>query len=270
MRAADGDVGDLLRHWRAVRGRSQLDLSLDSGVSQRHISFVESGRSTPSRQMLLDLAETLDVPLRDRNALLLAGGYAPLYSEAPWDGAEMDGVNRALERMLRQHEPFPAMVMDRYWTVLKVNEAAPRFLGSFVDLSGFPRPRNILHLMFDPAALRPFIADWETVAQSLLQRLYRETVKGHLDAQAKALLESLLAYPGVDPAWRSPRAISLAAPLPVIPIGFIREGRVLRYFSMITTVGTPTTAAAQELRLESMFPADDATEAAHRDLFGNS
>lgn len=274
MRTADGDasdlLGDLLRHWRAVRGRSQLDLSLDSGVSQRHISFVESGRSTPSRQMLLDLAETLDVPLRDRNALLLAAGYAPLYSEAPWDAGEMDGVNRALDRILRQHEPFPALVMDRLWRVVKANEAAPRFLGGFIDLSGFPRPRNILHLMFDPAALRPFIADWETVARSLLQRLHRETVKGHLDAGSGALLESLLAYPGVDPDWRSPRAIQLTAASPVIPIGFMRNGRVLRYFSMITTVGTPTTAAAQELRLESMFPADDATEAAHRELFGDS
>ena len=270
MRTAEGGLGDLLRHWRAVRGRSQLDLALDSGVSQRHISFVESGRSAPSRQMLLDLAETLDVPLRDRNALLLAAGYAPLYSEAPWDAEEMAGVTRALERMLRQHEPFPALVMDRRWSVLKVNRAAPRFFGSLIDLQAFPHPRNILHLMFDPAALRPFVADWEIVAKALLQRLHRETIGRHLDPEAEALLASLLAYPGVDPDWRAPKAIQLAAPSPVIPIGFMRNGRVLRYFSMVTTIGTPNNAAAQELRLESMFPADDATEAAHRDLFGDS
>ena len=263
MANADGGAGDLLRQWRAVRGRSQLDLSLDSGISQRHISFVESGRSTPSRQMLLDLAETLQVPLRDRNALLLAAGYAPLYSEAPWDAEEMKGVTRALERMLTQHDPFPALVMDRDWTVLKVNEAAPRFFGSFIDLEAFPRPRNILHLMFDPAALRPHLAEWETVAKALLQRLHRET------AGARTLLETLLAYPGVDPDWRTPKSITLSAPSPVIPIGFVKNGQILRYFSMITTVGTPNAAATQELRLESMFPADEATETAHRDLFGD-
>ena len=260
MRTADGQVGDLLRHWRAVRGRSQLDLSLDSGVSQRHISFVESGRSAPSRQMLLDLAETLDVPLGERNALLLAAGYAPLYSEAPWDAEEMKGVTWALDRMLAQHEPFPALVMDRRWTVLKVNEAASRFFGGFIDLAAFPRPRNILHLMFDPAALRPHVAEWEIVAKALLQRLHRET------AEARELLDSLLAYPGVDPDWRTPKSITLAAPSPVIPIGFVRGGHILRYFSMITTVGTPNAVAAQELRLESMFPADEASEAAHRAL----
>jgi len=258
MRPAAGGAGDLLRHWRAVRGRSQLDLSLDSGVSQRHISFVESGRSVPSRQMLLDLAQTLEVPLRERNAMLLAAGYAPVYSEAPWDAAEMASVTRALDRMLTQHEPFPAMVMDRNWTVLKANQAAPRFFGRFIDLADFPAPRNILHLMFDPAALRPFIADWPIVAQALLQRLRRET------AGNEALLAALLAYPGIDPAWGVPKAIDLAAPSPVVPLGFIRGGRVLRYFSMVTTVGTPNATAAQELRLESMFPADEATEASHR------
>jgi transcriptional regulator with XRE-family HTH domain len=270
MSDADGSpLGTLLRHWRAVRGRSQLDLSLDSGVSQRHISFVESGRSTPSRQMLLDLAETLDIPLRDRNGLLLAAGYAPIYSELAWDAAAMEGVTRALDRMLAQHEPFPALIMDGQWTVLKVNQATRRFFGSLIDLAAFPPPRNILRLMFDPSALRPFIADWETVAMAFIQRVHREAIGRHLDGQSQALLESLLTYPGVDPAWRTPRAITLAEPSPVIPVGFIRNGQVLRYFSLVTTVGTPHAAAAQELRLESMFPADEATEAAHRTLFGN-
>ncbi len=264
MATADSDVGDLLRHWRAVRGRSQFDLSLDSGVSQRHISFVESGRSVPSRQMLLDLAQTLNVPLRDRNALLLAAGYAPVYSEAPWDAEEMKGVIWALDRMLAQHDPFPALVMDRNWSVLKTNEAAPKFFGGFIDLSAFPRPRNILHLMFDPAALRPHVAEWETAAKALIQRVYRET------GGARELLAELLAYPGVDPDWRTPKSITLSEPSPVIPIGFIRGDQVLRYFSMITTVGTPNAAAAQELRLESMFPADEATEAAHRKMFGTN
>ena len=112
-----GELGVLLRHWRDVRGRSQLDLSFDTGVSQRHISFIESGRSVPGRQVLMDIAQALDVPLRDRNMLLLAAGYAPLYSEGAWDALEMQSVTNALGRMLRQHEPFPALVMDRYWNV---------------------------------------------------------------------------------------------------------------------------------------------------------
>ena len=120
---ASRELGAMLRHWRDLRGTSQLEPS-HTGVSQRHISFIESGRSSPSRRTLMDIAQALDVPLRDRNSLLLAAGYAPTYSAAPWNAAEMQGVTRALERMLRQHEPFPAVVMDRYWNVLVTNEVA--------------------------------------------------------------------------------------------------------------------------------------------------
>jgi transcriptional regulator with XRE-family HTH domain len=160
------ELGVLLRHWRDLRGRSQFDLSLDTGVSQRHISFIESGRSVPGRQTLLDIAQALDVPLRDRNTLLLASGYAPIYSEGAWNGPEMQSVTDALERMLRQHEPFPAVVMDRYWNVLMTNEAAPRFFDCFIDMAARKSPRNMLHLMFDPDGMRPFIANWEQKACS--------------------------------------------------------------------------------------------------------
>lgn len=129
---AANELGVLLRHWRDLRGKSQFDLSLDTGVSQRHISFIESGRSAPGRQTLLEIAQALDIPLRDRNTLLLAAGYAPIYSEGAWNGPEMQSVTGALERMLRQHEPFPAVVMDRYWDVLMTNEAAPRFFNCFI------------------------------------------------------------------------------------------------------------------------------------------
>ena len=148
------EVGVLLRHWRALRGRSQFDLSLDTGVSQKHISFIESGRSAPGRQTLMGIAQALDVPLRDRNALLLAAGYAPVFSQEPWNAAEMRSINKVLERMLRQHEPFPAVVMDRHWNVLMSNESAPRFFNRFIDLSQRPTPRNLLHLMFDPRGMR--------------------------------------------------------------------------------------------------------------------
>jgi transcriptional regulator with XRE-family HTH domain len=267
QKAPLGDLGDLLRYWRGVRGVSQLDLSLEAGVSQRQISFIESGRSVPGRETLLTLAQTLDVPLRERNALLLAAGYAPIYSEAPWNAQEMQGVIHALERVVRQHEPFPALVMDRHWNVLMANEAAPRLFNHFIDMTARTGPRNMLHLIFDPQGMRPFVADWDDVARSLLQRVYRESVGRVIDDGTRHLIDELLAYPGVPRDWKTHHGSAAAPGMPVIPIGFVSEGVVLRYFSMVTTVGTPQNVAAQELRLESMFPADDATEARHQQLF---
>jgi transcriptional regulator with XRE-family HTH domain len=261
------ELGVLLRHWRDLRGRSQFDLSLDTGVSQRHISFIESGRSVPGRQTLLDIAQALDIPLRDRNTLLLAAGYAPIYSEGAWNGPEMQSVTDALERMLRQHEPFPALVMDRYWNVLMTNEAAPRFFDCFIDMAARKSPRNMLHLMFDPDGMRPFIANWEDAAKGLFQRVYRESVGRVIDEKTRELLAALLAYPDVKTDWKNPIELSV---LPVIPIGFVRGGRVLNYFSMVTTVGTPQTIAAQELRIECMFPADEATETHHIEMIGGT
>ena len=264
-KVSTNQVGVLLRHWRALRGRSQLDLSTDTGVSQRHISFVESGRSVPGRQKLIDIAQALDVPLRERNTLLLAAGYAPIYADGAFDGPEMRAVTGALERMLRQHEPFPAVVMDRAWNVVMANEAAPCFFGRFIDMEARPKPRNLLHLMFDPAGMRPFIANWEATAKSLFERVYRESVGRVVDDRTRALIRALLAYPDVRADWKTPES---AASLPMVPLGFIRDGRVLNYFSMIATVGTPQTIAAQELRLECMFPADEETEAYHATLMG--
>jgi transcriptional regulator with XRE-family HTH domain len=259
-------LGELLRYWRDLRGVSQLDLSLEAGFSQRQISFIESGRSAPGRQTVLNLAQTLDVPLRERNALLLAAGYAPVYSEAPWNAEEMQSVVRALERMVRQHEPFPALVMDRHWNVVMSNEAAPRFFNCFIDMAARKGPRNMLHLVFDPLGMRPFVTDWENVARSLLQRVYRESIGHVIDDGTQHLLDELLAYPDVPRDWKSRQASSISPTMPVIPLGFVREGIDLRYFSMVTTVGTPQSIAAQELRVECMFPADEATEAHHLQL----
>ncbi len=255
------NLGDLLRRWRTLRGKSQLDLALEADISQRHLSFVESGRSTPSRRLLIQAAEALDVPLRDRNALLLAAGYAPLYSEAAWDALEMQSVTRALERILRQQEPFPAIVMDRHWNVLMTNDSAPRLFGCFIGLSAWKGPRNMLHLLFDPDRMRPFVANWEEAAKSLLQRVHREAVGGVTDEKTKELLAALLAYPNIPAAWSLP--LPAAPALPMIPLSFLKDSRVLNYFSMVTTVGTPQTVAAQEMRIECMFPADEATERHH-------
>lgn len=238
-------------------------MSLDAGISQRHLSFIETGRSVPSRETLRQIADALDIPLRERNALLLAAGYAPAWPEPAWDAPEMAGIAAALRRMLQQHEPFPAIVMDRGWDVVLAKDAAPRFFGHFVDLSARPAPRNMLHLMFDPDGMRPFIANWDEVARSLLVRVRREAVCRVLDTRTRALIAELsAACPGADFA----RDAAASAPMPVIPLSFVKDAAVLNYFSMVTTVGDPQTVAAQELRVECLFPADNETERLHAAL----
>ena len=252
------ELGSLLRWWRSVRGKSQLELALEAGISQRHLSFLESGRSTPGRQKLLDLAEALDVPLRDRNALLLAAGFAPIYADCGWNEPQMRTITRAVERMLRQQEPFPAILMDRYWDVLATNDTTPRFFGQFVDLAARKAPRNVLHLMFDPAGMRPFIRNWDRVARSLIARVHREAAGRVVDERTRELLDALAAYQGAGD-----ESTGLSESLPMIPISFEKDGFILNYFSIISTIGTPTTVTAQELRLECMFPVDEATEQQH-------
>jgi transcriptional regulator with XRE-family HTH domain len=262
------ELGTLMRYWRGMRGKSQLDISLDTGISQRHISFIESGRSTPSRQTLGDIAQALEVPFRERNALLQAAGYAAIYAESPLDALEMKSLRVALERMLRQHEPFPAIVMDRHWNVLMTNEHAPRFFNCFIDMAARKSPRNMLHLIFDPEGMRPFVLDWERTARSLIQRVYRESVGRVVDEKTSELLRELHAYPDVRADWKMPDTLPSASSDPVIPLSFAKDGVAMNYFSMVTTVGTPQTISAQELRIECMFPADEETELRHMSLLG--
>lgn len=249
--AAVSQLGELLRYWRQQRGKSQLDLSMDTGISQRHLSFVESGRSVPSRDLLSVVSDALSIPLRERNVLLLASGFAPQYSEESLDTGQMAIVMRAINRMLEQHEPHPALVLDRWWNVIRSNDAAPRFFRSFIDLEKRPKPRNLLDLMFDPTGMRPFVEEWEAVAAGLLQRVRREAVGQVLDTKLQELLKRLREYPGVRALKPPPGPRS-----PVLPIVFRRGEQRLSYFSLITTVGTPQCITAQELRVECMFPTD--------------
>jgi transcriptional regulator with XRE-family HTH domain len=244
-------LGELLRYWRRERGKSQLDLSLDTGISQRHLSFVESGRSAPSRDLLSIISDALNIPLRERNALLLASGFAPQFSEQSIDAGQMAIVIRAIDRMLQQHEPHPALVLDRYWNVIRTNEAAPRFFASFIDLEKRPKPRNLLDLIFDPAGMRPFVEDWEKVAAGLMQRVRREAVGQVVDTKLQELLKRLREYPGV--AQLKPSSTPQS---PVLPLVFRKENQRFSYFSLITTVGTPQCITAQELRVECMFPTE--------------
>lgn len=253
-------AGDLLREWRGLRGKTQIDLSFDAGVSQKHISFVESGRSVPTRQMLIDLAQALDIPLRERNTLLVAAGYAPIYPDDAITSPQMSNIKKALERILHQHEPFPAVVMDRYWNVLIANSAVSKLFGCFVDMALRKDKRNLLHLMFDPQGMRPFIQNWDEIGPELLARVYRESLGGVIDFKTRELLDTLLKYQDVRTEWRK----TLPAPAsPMIPFSFVKNGVSLNYFSMVTTLGTPQAVTAQELRLECMFPADEQTERLH-------
>jgi transcriptional regulator with XRE-family HTH domain len=261
------ELGPQLRAWRSTRGKSQLDLSLDTGISQRQISFIESGRSTPGRHNLLHLADALDVPFRERNTLLLAAGYAPIYAEGGIGDPEMKTVTAALKRMLSQHEPFPAMVMDRYWNVVMANDPTLRFFNTFIDMTARPKPRNLLHLMFDPKGLRPFVANWEETAKSLLARVFRESAGRVIDERTRELTDTLLAYPEVDDIWR---VSTKADSTPVIPLTLIRDGQSLTFFSLVTTVGTAQTIATQELRVECMFPLDAITEVEYAKLMKSS
>jgi transcriptional regulator with XRE-family HTH domain len=253
-------VGILLRQWRDLRCLSQLDLALEAGVSQKHVSFVESGRSRPSPQMVVDLAEALDVPLRERNTILLAAGHAPRYSEAALDAPSLARVESALRRMLRQNEPYPAVVMDRHWNVVMANDAAPQFFGRFVDLVSLPTPRNLVRLIFDPAGLRPFVVDWPRTSRMLLARVRREALGGVIDGGTRELLDELEQRAGLDTRRG---AADHEHESPLIPLTFSKDDEILSYFSLITTVGTPQAVTAQELRLECMMPADEETERRH-------
>lgn len=255
-------VGRLLRHWRQVRRKSQLTLAIEADVSPRHLGFIEVGRSRPSREMVLTLAAALDVPLRERNDLLLAAGYAPMYRETGLTDPDMAQARLALDRILLQQEPFPAVVMDRHWNILLTNDAAARFFGLFLDLAAEPSPANVLELMF--GKLRPFVSNWESVAEALIQRVHREAVGGTPDAQTTLLLQKLLAFPGVPPRWAQPDLMGVR--MPFLPVDFRKDDLAMRFFSAVTTLGTPQDITLQEIRIECFFPADAATGARAREL----
>lgn len=256
--------GTLLQHWRQVRRLSQLALAIEADVSPRHVCFIETGRASPSRDMVLLLASALDVPLRERNQLLLAAGYAPAYHETQLDSPELGPVRAALQAILRQQEPYPAVVMNRSWDILTSNDAASRFFGFLLDdqasASGPPnviRP-NVIRMMFDPHGLRPFVMNWEAVAEALITRVHREAVGGAPDEATVRLLEEILAFPGVPRRWQRP---SPETPLvPVIPVSFGKGSRRFAYFSTVTTLGTAQDVTLQELRIECFFPMDAETE----------
>lgn len=259
-------VGPLLRRWRQARHLSQLDLALEADVSARHISFIESGRAQPSREMLLTLSNVLDVPLRERNLLLLAAGYAPVYGETNLDDPRMSQVRTAIEVILKSNEPRSAIAHDRHWNIVMANEAFVRFLT--ITLGSAPAglsplrvstpPRlNVMRLLFDPGGVRRVIVNWEQIAKSLLNEAYRRLAWARDDA-LKKLSAEILSYPGVPARWREP---DLEAPHDLIlPMELDLGGKIARMFSTVTTVATPHDVTLQELHVEVFYPADAETE----------
>jgi transcriptional regulator with XRE-family HTH domain len=263
-------VGALIQHWRKARHFSQLGLANRADVSPRHLCFLETGRAKPSREMVLLLANALDVPLRERNALLLSAGFAPMFEEHPLDAPALATVRTALESILRHHEPFPAIVMDRHWDIVAGNDAARRFFAYMLDWSARPAGANVIHLMFDPMALRPRVRNWRAVAGALFHRIRREAVCGICDERTTKLIDDVLAYPDVRAILRD---LDVEKPsVPVVPIAFSKgEGEaVFDFFSTVTTLGTPQDITLQELRIECFFPADAETERHARALAGAS
>jgi transcriptional regulator with XRE-family HTH domain len=255
-----GSVGPLLAQWRKTRSMSQLDLALEANVSPRHVCFIETGRAKPSRSMILQLADALTVPLRERNALLLAAGFAPMFRESRLDAPQLASVRAALDAILKQQEPFPAVVMNRSWDIVGTNEAANRFFELMLDGRKPEGPPNVLRLMFDPLGLRPSVTNWEDVARSLIRRLHREAVEGVIEPKGNELLAELLRFPGVPAHWN---AVGIGeTSLPIIPVCFRSDRQDFRFFSTVTVLGTPQDITLQEIRIECFFPADDATRLA--------
>ena len=256
--------GALLRQYRRGRRLSQLDLALNAEVSQRHLSFLESGRARPSREMVVQLAQALDLPLETRNRLLAAAGFASLYPRRRLDAEAMAPIRGALERMLAVHEPFPAMVVDRAWNLVMANRGLPKMLdllGGMEAIAARVGGSNLLRVTLHPEGLRPFILNFDEFATHLLARSAHEAME---HPALDELLREVLRYPGLPARsrqveWNTPM-------MPVLPMRVGLNGAELALFTTITSFGTPLDVTADELRIENLFPADAASEALLRAL----
>lgn len=258
---AQSQFGGVLKQARALHGMSQLTLALEAGVSARHVSFIESGRSQPSRPMVLRFAEALELPLRESNTLLNAAGYAAHYRERGLEDADLAPARRILEMALERHDPYPALVFNRHWDLIMANMGAAA-LTSLLGLPPIDGPANLLRLMLDPNMLKPYLEDWEAVARDVVMRARREAEPG--DGVAARLLDEVLAYPGVPEDWRAP--LTQQASEPFLTVTFNAGGRRLSWITTITTFGTPQDITLQELRIESFYPANEATEKAAAEM----
>jgi transcriptional regulator with XRE-family HTH domain len=254
-------VGPLLRDWRQRRRLSQLELAVDADVSARHLSFVETGRSRPSRELVLHLADHLEVPLRERNDLLLAAGYAPIYGETSLDAQDMAPVRQAIDKILAGHEPFPAVVVDRHWDLMSANRSALAIMSEGVSPALLAPPVNVLRMSLHPEGLAPRIGNLAEYGAHLLERLHRQAVVS-ADGDLESLDVELRGYLDIgddEPAIETDPSKRLFVPL------VLRSGDgELRFFSTVATFGTALDVTVAELAIESFFPADEPTAEALR------
>ena len=255
-----GSFGEQLRAWRGRRHMSQLDLALEAEISARHLSFVETGRARPSREMVLRLAETLSVPLRNRNALLLAAGFAPAYRERGYDDPALAPARTAMQRLLDGHAPYPALAVDRHWQMVAHNAVVPLLLGGVAPELLAP-PANVLRLSLHPDGLAPRILNLAEWKRHLLERLAGQ-IAASADPVLEALRDELAAYPA--PASKAPPAIEASAIL--VPLQLTTPEGPLSFFSTTTVFGTPVEVTLSEIAIESFFPADPKTAEALREL----
>lgn len=260
--SAEPGFGSLLRQWRQRRRLSQLDLALDAGISARHLSFVETGKSLPSRAMVLRLAERLEVPLREQNLLLLAAGYAPAFPERPFDAPSLASARRAVETVLTAHEPFPALAVDRHWTMVAANRAVAPLLAG-VDPALVAPPCNVLRLSLHPDGLQRRIRNLAAWRAHILARLHRQ-VEATADAGLAALMEELRTYP--LPRGAPGRTTMADGGEVCVPLVIDTAHGPLSLISTTTVFGTPVDVTLAEIAVEAFFPADAETAEALRAL----
>lgn len=252
----------LLKSWRARNNVSQLELSLRCDVSQKHISFIESARSAPSKSMVLLICEALNIPLRDRNSLLTAAGFAPEYRETALSEPELAAVDQALNMMLAQQDPYPAMVIDGLFNVVRANRGAERLQGFLYDAESPDKlpsfAGNVLRSLFSPDGIRRYVANWNDIAPFFLRQLYAETLAHGSDGPLGSLLREIENYDGVPPGWKKYQPGHWQSP--ILTVDIEKDGLSLSFFSTIATLGTPLDITLQETRIESYFPANEATK----------
>ena len=258
----------LLKYWRGVRGMSQLDLALAADVSTRHLSFLETGRSKPSQEMVLRLSATLGIPMREQNALLAASGFDKVFGSAE-PGSSLDPVlDQALSRMMTQQEPYPLTVMDRHYNLISGNQASTRLFAKILGdrAAGIAAlgPPNILRLTFSPLGFRPDIVNWESLARQLLIRLQREVLQNPADRRLAELLDELVGSPGLPDDWQTPD-FGLAS-VPTLNLRFRCAGEEIAFLTTLTIFNAPQNVMLEELHIESYFPLDEVSERVCREL----
>jgi transcriptional regulator with XRE-family HTH domain len=248
-------IGEMLRFWRQLHRISQMDLALNVDVSSKHLSFVETGKSKPSRNLVLKIAHSLKLPLRHRNAFLIAAGYAPAFEEEPFDGQKMEIVREALQCMIEKHEPYPAFVVNTGYKIIMTNSGYDQIVNFYAGENALKKYGNAIRILFSEDGLRHYVKDWPAVEHFLLARLWEEVVSTQ-HSELIALYKEMSQLRSSD----DPIIIQIDNNLPIMNLTLEKYSKKASFFSTITTLGTPLDLTTQELRIELFFPSDEATK----------